>query len=64
VSALSINLHVADRLSVVVGGGKLATRRAAMLLSAGARVRMVAPAFCPEALAIDHADLTRVERRY
>ena len=35
-----------------------------MLLSAGARVRMVAPDFCPEALAIDHADLTRVERRY
>ena len=63
-TALPINLHVADRLVVVVGGGPLAARRAAMLLSAGARVRMVAPDFCSEALAIDRADLARVERRY
>ena len=63
-TALSINLHVADRLTIVVGGGPLAARRATTLLSAGARVQMVAPDFSTAAAAIDHADLVRIERRY
>jgi siroheme synthase-like protein len=44
-----ILLDVADRLVVIVGGGRVAARKAAGLLSAGGRrVRCVSPAFCGE----------------
>ncbi|MBJ6749117.1 precorrin-2 dehydrogenase/sirohydrochlorin ferrochelatase family protein [Geomonas anaerohicana] len=39
-----INLNLKDRLVVVVGGGKVAARKAARLVGAGARVTVVAPA--------------------
>lgn len=38
-----INLNLKDRLVVVVGGGKVAARKAARLVGAGARVTAVAP---------------------
>ncbi|QWV93839.1 bifunctional precorrin-2 dehydrogenase/sirohydrochlorin ferrochelatase [Geomonas oryzisoli] len=39
-----INLNLKGRLVVVVGGGKVAARKAARLVDAGARVTVVAPA--------------------
>ncbi|MBV8726224.1 MAG: hydroxymethylbilane synthase [Candidatus Eremiobacteraeota bacterium] len=62
--ALSINLRIAHRLVVVVGGGRVAARRASTFLSAGARVRMIAPKFSAEAHALADPQLTRVDRNY
>ena len=45
---LPINLRVADRLCLVVGGGRVALRKCTSLLAAGARVRLVSPERCPE----------------
>lgn len=39
-----VNLRVAGRRAVVVGGGKVATRKVAHLLRAGAKVTVVSPA--------------------
>ncbi|MGI8620135.1 MAG: precorrin-2 dehydrogenase/sirohydrochlorin ferrochelatase family protein [Gemmatimonadaceae bacterium] len=47
-SVLPIALHAADVTVVVVGGGRVATRKAAAFLAAGARVRVVAPAISGE----------------
>ncbi len=42
-------LDVTDRLVVIIGGGAVAARKAAGVISAGAlRVRCVAPRFCPD----------------
>lgn len=41
-------LHLDARRAVVVGGGAVATRRLGGLLTAGARVRLVAPEVTPE----------------
>jgi uroporphyrin-III C-methyltransferase / precorrin-2 dehydrogenase / sirohydrochlorin ferrochelatase len=41
-------LHLADRPVLVVGGGPVAARRVRGLLQAGALVRVVAPALCPD----------------
>lgn len=41
-------LSMEGRLGVVVGGGKVATRRVATLLAAGARVHVIAPIATPE----------------
>lgn len=41
-------LSLAERLTVVVGGGSIAERKVADLLPTGARVRVVAPALTPE----------------
>ncbi len=62
--ALSINLRVADRLAVIVGGGRVAARRAATLLNAGAEVRLVAPEFCAELAAMQNVRLRLIERPY
>jgi precorrin-2 dehydrogenase/sirohydrochlorin ferrochelatase len=40
-------LRLGGRLCVVIGGGKVAERRTAGLLSAGAKVRIVSPALTP-----------------
>jgi uroporphyrin-III C-methyltransferase/precorrin-2 dehydrogenase/sirohydrochlorin ferrochelatase len=57
---LPVFLDVRDRLVVVVGGGAVAARKIQLLLQAGARVRVVAPALVAElrdhvaARAIEH----------
>jgi uroporphyrin-III C-methyltransferase/precorrin-2 dehydrogenase/sirohydrochlorin ferrochelatase len=43
---LPIFLSVKDQFCVVVGGGEIATRKVALLLRAGARVRIVSPDLC------------------
>lgn len=55
-------LDLDDRLVVVVGGGAVATERAAKLASHGARVRVVSPEVSP-ALAALIADATVLEHR-
>lgn len=42
-------LDLKDRLVLLVGGGRVAARKLASLLEAGARVRLVSPRLCPEA---------------
>lgn len=42
-------LDLKDRLVLLVGGGRVAARKLASLLEAGARVRLVSLALCPEA---------------
>ena len=44
---LPIFLRVQNRLAVVVGGGAVAARKAELLLTCGARVRLVAPELAP-----------------
>jgi siroheme synthase-like protein len=48
--AYPVNLHLAGRLAVVVGGGPVAARKARGLLACGARVRVVAPSICRQIL--------------
>lgn len=44
---MPINLRVADRLCLVVGGGRVALRKCISLQAAGAQVRLVSPSACP-----------------
>ncbi|MCA1810265.1 MAG: NAD(P)-dependent oxidoreductase [Lentisphaerae bacterium] len=46
--ALPVNLLMAGRLCLVIGGGRVALRKCRSLLEAGARVRLVSPAAVPE----------------
>lgn len=63
--SLPLTLRVAGRLVVVVGGGHVATRRAASLHAAGATVRIVSPAISPDlAAAVARGDITWVDRSY
>ena len=55
-------LDLTDRLVVVVGGGAVATERAAKLAAHGARVRVVSPQVTPSLAALI-ADATVVEHR-
>lgn len=43
---LPIFLSVRDQFCVIVGGGQIATRKVALLLGAGAHVRVIAPILC------------------
>ena len=56
-----IFLDVADRRAVVVGGGKVAYRKAAALLEAGASVTAVAPEFDERLRTLS---VERIEREY
>jgi len=58
---LPVFLDLRERLTLVVGGGAVALRKVELLLSAGARVRVVAPALHPE-LAL-YRDAGRIEVR-
>ncbi|MDP9018674.1 MAG: bifunctional precorrin-2 dehydrogenase/sirohydrochlorin ferrochelatase, partial [Candidatus Eremiobacteraeota bacterium] len=46
--SLPINLQISERLATIIGGGKVALRKAVALRAAGARVRIVAPQIEPE----------------
>ncbi len=46
--ALPVNLLIQGRPCLVVGGGRVAARKCGSLLAAGAQVRVVSPALCPE----------------
>ena len=58
-------MDLRQRLCVLIGGGEVAARKAALLLRAGARLRIVAPELCP-ALALLAADgaIAYVPRTY
>lgn len=58
---LPIFVDLRERLVVVVGGGTVAARKVEQVLKAHARVRVVAPALCPELAAF--RDLARIEVR-
>lgn len=61
VDYLPVFLDLRHRLTVVVGGGAVASRKVQLLLQAGARVRVVAPDLHPE-LVLDR-DAGRIEAR-
>ena len=56
---LPVGLRVEGRLVLVVGAGRIAARKAAALARAGARLRVVAPAWGPEMEALDVEDARR-----
>jgi len=58
-----LGLRVAGRLTVVVGGGPVAARRARGLLDAGARVEVVAPFVCEDLAELAAAGAVRWVRR-
>lgn len=43
-----VNLNIADKLCLVVGGGTVALRKTKSLLAAGARIRVISPEVLPE----------------
>ena len=51
-STLSLNVRMQGKLAVIAGGGIVALRKLRTLLTAGASVRVVAPAICPEIAAL------------
>ena len=59
-----VNLVVAGRRCLVVGGGRIAARKADGLLACGARVHVVAPEVGPEVRALEQAGVTWEERSY
>lgn len=54
-----VNLNIADRLCLIVGGGAVAGRKAEALLSCGAKVVVVSPQICRDLAA--HVSEGRVE---
>jgi len=62
---LPIFLNVEDRPCLVVGGGKVAARKAALLNRAGARITVVTPETCDEIKAlVEQGAVTCVEREF
>lgn len=62
---LPIFLRVKDRPCLVVGGGKVAARKVALLLRAGARVTVVSPQSCADVLSMGRREnVTCVERNF
>jgi len=52
-----INLYLDGRPCLVVGGGRVAFRKARSLIAAGAQVTVVSPGFCPELLQLEGLQL-------
>jgi uroporphyrin-III C-methyltransferase/precorrin-2 dehydrogenase/sirohydrochlorin ferrochelatase len=64
VSIIPLGFHGDSVVALVVGGGRVATRRAIALLDAGARVRVIAPDVSPELEARSQGDENLIlERR-
>jgi precorrin-2 dehydrogenase/sirohydrochlorin ferrochelatase len=59
-----VNLVVAGRRCLVVGGGRIAARKAEGLLACGAQVHVVASEVRPEVRALEGAGVTWEERPY
>ncbi len=59
----SICLNIKDAPCTVIGGGRVAARKAAALLDAGARVRVISPLSAPELDALGSRPGFRHERR-
>jgi hydroxymethylbilane synthase len=62
--SLSLSMRVSGRRAVVVGGGTVALRKCATLLSAGADVLVIAPAICARLRALGAKSLACKERAY
>jgi precorrin-2 dehydrogenase/sirohydrochlorin ferrochelatase len=58
-----VNLRLAGRLVVVVGGGRVAARKVPPLLEAGARLRLVAPAMEAELASLGTDRAVELRRR-
>ncbi|WP_372806977.1 NAD(P)-dependent oxidoreductase [Pontiella sp.] len=64
-NGLHINLFLTGRPCLVVGGGKVATRKIRMLLEAGAKVAVVSPEVCDELGGlIEQGKVTHTVRRF
>lgn len=61
---LPVNLHVKNRLCVIVGGGPVANRKCRKLLAHGARVRVISPEFPGGDASWALAGIDRQERPY
>lgn len=63
-SIVPVGLRVENRLIVVIGGGRIAARKAAAYFEQGARLRVVAIEHSPEMVALgsDALDASRIER--
>ncbi len=62
---LPIFLKVEDRKCLVVGGGKVATRKVTLLMRAGARLTIVSPQLCDELRALlEQGAMTHVAREF
>lgn len=60
-----VNLHVQDRLCVVVGGGEVGTRKALRLMRCGARVTVISPVTTPALKSvIDSGDVRWLPRAF
>jgi precorrin-2 dehydrogenase / sirohydrochlorin ferrochelatase len=62
-SYLPLNIDMQDRVVLIVGGGRVATRKALALLKAGAEVRIVSPFLSEELAACEAAGEIKVRTR-
>jgi precorrin-2 dehydrogenase / sirohydrochlorin ferrochelatase len=62
-SYLPLNIDMQDRVVLIVGGGRVATRKALALLKAGAEVRIVSPVLSEELTACEAAGEIKVRTR-
>ncbi len=64
-NGIHINLFLAGRRCLVVGGGKVATRKIKMLVEGDAKVTIVSPEVCDELAAlIENGSVVHVPRRF
>ncbi len=54
---LALNIRMADRLTVIIGGGAVALRKLRTLRAAGGLVRVVAMDICPEISGLNESEL-------
>lgn len=60
---MMLELDLAERRVLVVGGGRIATRRVGCLLADGARVTVVSPLVCPDLQRLVDAGVVALVRR-